>query len=403
MYILLLLACVIISVGFIYKLVSTKNYLFSIWLLYIFIELIFGILSKELISKYIKWRIEFDNQFLWIYLISISTMFIAFKLSRRKKNPNGFKILEYPLNKVLIFLFIPFVFISYKILSFNSSFNSIDSRTEIVTSISGTEFILYKFGFIILALIAVVKSKKYLHWVLAIIVLFSFSLYGGRFLLFSGILIYALIFFHAKINFNSIFKLKALISILVLYISVSTFVANTRYYMSNNDSFAETFTIEKYSSTLYMQLGGNWLDFSRVMNSSQNIDLARHFFPTMLEGFLPSGIREYFFPDFFENKLSYGKYFAEAIYENNNALRMNFINEIFFSFGYIGVIVYSILLGYLFKYFTPMLNSFNYSIAYFFLIQLIALHILGINTFSNALILTLLYMYIFKKITIPTP
>lgn len=399
-YYILLVTVIFSSISFIHLLVKKENYLLAIWILYLFFEILLGLISREIISKEIKWQIGFNEDFLLIYVLSLFTMYYSYALKNKITKAYFDKqsyVSTIKINKTILILSIPFLIISFKIYSLGVNSDAIDSRSVIGIGLTGVDFLVFKLGFIILALNALKKKNNFLTYIILIFVLICFSLYGGRFLIFSGILIFLLIFLHDRLDYSKLFKLKYLIPVLISYVILSTFIANTRYYMNAGYSFESTLTKERILSTAYMQLGGNWLDFSRVSNSNGNIQLHDHFWPTLLEGFLPSGLREYFFGDFFNNKIAYGKYFAETISESDNALRMNFTNEIFFSFGYIGVFFYSLTLGFLFAYFEKLLKTSYFSISLFFLIQLLSLHILGINTFSNAFILMLMYVVITKK------
>jgi hypothetical protein len=75
---------------------------------------------------------------------------------------------------------------------------------------------------------------------------------------------------------------------------------------------------------------------------------------------------------------------------------MNFTNEIFFSFGYLGVVIYSLLVGGLFYYFEKLIWSAKYPVAIFFFIQLLSAHILGINTISSSVLLVLTISLLFR-------
>jgi len=400
MYYFILLLSVSLSLFFIKRLVNKGSFLLSFWFLYLFIELLFGIISKEFLANRIGWKSEFSIDFLLIYLISILTIYICYNFFKRHKSQvcisaNNFKININVINRIIIILLIPFLLITIKIFAINRITTTLDNRTSIIEHMSGFEFVLYKLGFIVLALIAYkAQSIKFIDWVIFIIIIFSFGLYSGRFLIFSGLIIFFIIYFHNRVNYARFFRVKFFLPVVLLYITCSIFISNTRYYMSNNYSFKETLTIECYTHTAFMQLGGNWLDFSRVSEAEKNINLGKHFFPTITEGFLPQSIRNYFFQDFYNDKIAYGKYFAQTINEDENALRMNFTNEIYFSFGYIGVMVYSLFLGFIFVFFDKKFWSSQFPLPLFFLIQLLSLHILGINTFSNSIILTLLFLLI---------
>jgi hypothetical protein len=376
-------------------------YLITVWLIYILIEVVFGFISKELFSDEARFETSFSMDFLLVFFISTISIYFGFKIfiNRRKlmESSTVFKTLNNRVNKVLLLMLVPFLFVTFRLMNLKSDGILKDNRALIVEDFSGLEFLMLKFGFVILALIAYKKSKwNVLNIILVLFVLFSFSLYGGRFLIFSGIIIFFLIYYHNINNFKRLLRWQFLFPLFVGYLIVSIFISNTRYYMSYNYSFQETLNSEFYAHTAFRQLGGNWLEFSRVSDIKDEIPLSQFFFPTLLEGFLPESIRNQFFFDFFKNRISYGKYFAQKVAEDDNALRMNFTNEIFFSFGYFGVVIYSMLIGTLFFYFERIIWTARYPVAIFFFIQLMSAHILGINTISSSVLLILTMALIFK-------
>ncbi len=376
-------------------------YLITIWLAYILIEVVFGFVSKEFFSEGAGFKMAFSLSFLLIFLISSVSIYLGFRffLLRRKISDavKEFKVQKNGVNRILALLLVPFALVTLKLLNLKSDGLLIDNRATIVENFSGMEFLVLKFGFVILALIAYKKTKWHLlNLTLALFVLFSFSLYGGRFLIFSGVIIFFLIYYHNKENFKRILKWQLMIPLLLGYFVISIFISNTRYYMSYNYSFQETLNAEFYAHTAFRQLGGNWLEFSRVSDIKDEVPLSQFFFPTLLEGFLPESIRNQFFFDFFKNRISYGKYFAQKVSEDDNALRMNFTNEIYFSFGYLGVVIYSFLVGGLFYYFEKIIWSAKYPVAIFFFIQLLSAHILGINTISSSILLVMTISLLFR-------
>jgi hypothetical protein len=204
-----------------------------------------------------------------------------FFLLRRKLSTDvkEFKVQKNGVNRVIILLLVPFILVTFKLLNLKSDGLLIDNRATIVENFSGMEFLVLKFGFVILALIAYKKTKWHLlNVIIALVVLFSFSLYGGRFLIFSGVIIFLLVYFHNKENFKRILKWQLLTPLLIGYLLISIFISNTRYYMSYNYSFQETLNPEFYAHTAFRQLGGNWLEFSRVSDIKDEVPLSQYFF-----------------------------------------------------------------------------------------------------------------------------
>lgn len=399
----LILGLVLLIASFCFKGIHRGWILLPVWVIYLLFEFSLGLLAKYFIQEKANYQFEFSNTYIVVLIISILCLFggaYLYKIllpnysfgSQKKLESNKIVALEGALQKVVIFLFIIFFPVSIKMIFSYLSSSSIDNRNSIISSLSGFEFLTYKIGLVIVCLLGFYRHRKknFLYDLLLVYILVSYYAYGARFLLFSAIILFVLIFYFNKLK---VLKGWQVFILVLMYLILSVFFANTRYYMSNGDSFEQSITYEKFMSTAFMQTGGNWLDFSRVENSNAKIDLSKNFFPTILEGFLPESIRSAFFKDFFSERLSYGKYFAGKINEDENALRLNFNNEIFFSFGYFGVIFFSILLGFLFEYFQRFLSSSYYPISIFFMLQILSLHILGSNTFSNSLILCVVAQY----------
>jgi hypothetical protein len=388
------------------KLLKNRVFLFSLWNLFLIFEIALSLISFLFLNQFTANKFEISETFIYVFCVSTVCLWIGFAFSRKKQRnietfflhgQNKIDLKKLDLSILLSFIIFSVVAIKVLIVYKNSS-SEFGARKDLIGEMSGIEFIIYKLGFIILALIAFRRTIKTLPIYLILFSFFiflSYWVYGGRFLIFNSVLVFFLTLKFNRLRNLRRIKVSLVLLLLVAYLSLSIFYANTRYYLSNEYTFAQTITLDKFANTAYMQLGGNSLDFTRVEQSNLRIDLSESFFPTALEGFLPNALRNELFPSFFKKKLAFGSFFASTIDEDDNALRLNFTNEVYFAFGYFGVIVYSFLLGFFLGKFESYLQGFKYPIGIFFFMQVLALHILGINTFSNFVILTLAIIWLF--------
>lgn len=389
---------------------------FLFWIIYLTVESFVSFIGISLFKNYTNQDLKINFEFYYIFFIFISTSIFVYNLSKahiynakkisflrsyKIKDDIGFRFKKY--KKILLIMFFGFILVSFKMFSTNFSLlnflSSNNSRQLVSRETSGFEFVIYKFGLILIGLIAVkgtLRKISFYEKILFGVILFFYFLYGGRFLVFASLLIFCLLFYDKKLVNVSISKL---IFVIFSYYIVSISYANIRYYSSVEKDMVKTFTYDRIASTALMQLGGNLVDFSLVSNNVRETDLLEeNFFPTILEGFLPSVVRDSFFESFFEKRTNFGATFAGKIGQDDNGLRLNFTNEIFFSFGYFGVVIYGFLVGLVFSFFDRENKIQNRIISLFFFIQLLSLHILGSNTFSNTVILTIIFSIIINKI-----
>ena len=386
--------------------------IFLFWLIYLVVESLVSFLGFTFFKKFTSQDLKFDTEFYYIFFVFVFTTIITYNFFKTKSKLLSLKGIKYKYlfkfklsnyKNTISILFLIFILISVKMFSENMNIlnflSSNNSRALVGSNTSGVEFLLYKMGLILIGLFAVkgrIMKISLIEKVLFGIILFYYFLYGGRFLVFASLLIFSLLYYGEKIK--NITKTKFILAIITYYL-ISVSYANVRYYSISERDIVKTFTYKNMASTTLMQLGGNLVDFSLVSENILKRDLLKEkFFPTILEGFLPSFVRESFFDSYFQKRVNYGKIFAESTGQNDNSLRLNFTNEVFFSFGYIGVVFYGFIVGLSFSFFDKSSTIQTMAIGVFFFVQLLSLHILGSNTFSNTVILTILFILIINKI-----
>lgn len=375
-----------------------KNLFLSLWMIIIVQEIVLALFATAIVQKYVDYRIVLENSYLLNALCTtaIPCSLYLFKRRSDKKHDLFFTHKSLPILTIISFFFaIPFFFSVAKLIALHGSFVIIpftDLRSEIGSSFSGIDYVFLRFGLLLCSLFAVqyalTRDKFKLLFILFVV--YSMSLYGGRFLPFFGILIsFMIIRFQFFKNLNG----SRIVLGLVVFQIISILMANLRYFYSNKGSLSEILRLDYILATSYWQLGGAWIDYSRVADSLNKKLLTDGFLPTLIQGFIPGALRKFFGEEFFEKSISFGGTIAKSIGIYHTGIRVNFTNEIFFSFGFLGVLTYSIIIGVIIIW-IERISSYPLQILIF--TQLVSVHILGVNTVGTATIFVSICWFIYR-------
>lgn len=269
--------------------------------------------------------------------VFVSTVLIVLLISNARTGNNEGKGSNKNINGLFILLAgIPFFIVAghflFLGLSSAGQFGSTAWRTAISSSVAGYEYLIYDSGSIILAsYIVSIKKISVRNLFIALIFAICATFYGGRILL----VVALLIGFFIRLQFadKTSKNIRKILVVLVVFIIIIIGVAFLRYTNTENVDYSN----KLFTATIQRQLSGNVYDFLLSYGHAKQEIASELIFEKLTTAFMPF-VFEY------KQATSIGAYLAQSAgrtFEIGH--RISAVGEVFYIFGWIGVMLLSIL------------------------------------------------------------